>query len=155
MGRIELEVLFGERDNHRREPIWFEVVDLNSPYHALLGRPVLAKFMAVPHYAYLKMKLPGPRGVITITGCYKKSIDCARASSMLAEALVIAKEKRQLLQRVVAVQPGCLASGQPALHLKLASNAKEVLPKAGKVAEALVSGAGPTSRKGGAHYSFA
>jgi hypothetical protein len=37
MGRIELEVLFGGKDNHRREPIWFEVVDLNSPYHALLG----------------------------------------------------------------------------------------------------------------------
>jgi hypothetical protein len=92
-----LEVLFGGKDNHRREPIWFEVVDLNSPYHAL------AKFMAVPHYAYLKMKLPGPRGVITVTGCYKKSIECARASSKLAEALVIAEEKRQLLQRVAAV----------------------------------------------------
>jgi hypothetical protein len=84
MGRIELEVLFGGRDNHRRKPIWFEVVDLNSPYHVLLGRPALAKFMAVPHYAYLKMKLPGPRGVITVTGCYKKSIECARASSKLA-----------------------------------------------------------------------
>jgi hypothetical protein len=47
------------------------VVDLNIPYHALLGRPALAKFMAVPHYTYLKMKLPGPRGVITIAGCYK------------------------------------------------------------------------------------
>jgi hypothetical protein len=103
MGRIELEVLFGEKDNHRREPIWFEVVDLNSPYHALLGRPALAKFMAVPHYAYLKMKLPGPRGVITVTGCYKKSIECGRASSKLAEALVIAEEKRQLLQRVAVV----------------------------------------------------
>jgi hypothetical protein len=146
MGRIELEVLFGGKDNHRREPIWFEVVDLNSPYHALLGRPALAKFMAVPHYAYLKMKLPGPRGVITVIGCYKKSIECARASSKLAEALVIAEEKRQLLQRVAAVQPGCLASGQPAPHLKPASSAKEVPPEAGKVAEALVSGAGPTSR---------
>jgi hypothetical protein len=113
------------------------VVDLNSPYHALLGRPALAKFMAVPHYAYLKMKLPGPRGVITVTGCYKKSIECARASSKLAEALVIAEEKRQLLQRVAAVQPGCLATGQPAPHLKPASSAKEVLPEAGKVAEAL------------------
>jgi hypothetical protein len=94
MGKIQLEVLFGEKDNHRREPIWFEVVDLNSPCHALLGRPALAKFMAVPHYTYLKMKLPGPRGVITVSGCYKKSIECARASSKLAEALVIAEEKR-------------------------------------------------------------
>jgi hypothetical protein len=100
MGRIQLEVLFGENDNYHCEPIWFEVVDLNSPYHALLGRPALAKFMAVPHYAYLKMKLPGPHGVITITGFYEKSMECAKASSKLAEALVVAKEKRQLLQRV-------------------------------------------------------
>jgi hypothetical protein len=146
MGRIELEVLFGGKDNHHREPIWFEVVDLNSPYHALLGRPALAKFMAVPHYAYLKMKLPGPRGVITVTRCYKKSIECARASSKLAEALVIAEEKRQLLRCVAAVQPGCLVPSQLALHLKPASSAKEVPPEVGKVAEALVSGAGPTLR---------
>jgi hypothetical protein len=102
--------------------------------------------MAVPHYAYLKMKLPGPRGVITVTGCYKKSIQCARASSKLAEALVIAEEKQQLLQRVAAVQPGHQALGLPAPHLKLASLPKKVPPEAGKVAEALVSGAGPSSR---------
>jgi hypothetical protein len=104
------------------------VVDLNSPYHALLGRPALAKFMAVPHYAYLKMKLPGPRVVITIIGCYKKSIECARASSKLAEALVIAEEKRQLLQRVAATQPGRPASSHPAPRLKPASGTKEIPP---------------------------
>jgi hypothetical protein len=98
MGRIQLEVLFREKDNFHHEPIWFEVVDLNSPYHALLGCPALAKFMAIPHYAYLKMKLLGPRGVITITGCYKKLMECAKASSKLAKALVIAEEKHQLLQ---------------------------------------------------------
>jgi hypothetical protein len=98
MGRIQLEVLFGEKDNFRREPICFEVVDLNNPYHALLGRTALAKFMEIPHYAYLKMKLPSPRGVITIIGCYKKSMECAKASSKLAEALVVAEEKHQLPQ---------------------------------------------------------
>jgi hypothetical protein len=118
MGRIQLEVLFGEKDNYRREPIWFEVVDLNSPYHALLGRPALAKFMVVPHYAYLKMKLPGPRGVITITGCYKKSMECAKASSKLVEALVVAEEKCQLFQRVALAQPGRSALSQPASSFK-------------------------------------
>jgi hypothetical protein len=102
--------------------------------------------MVVPHYAYLKMKLPGPCGVITVTGCYKKSIECARASSKLAEALVIAEEKRQLLQRVAAVQPGRPAPSLLTSHLKPASNAKEVSPGAGKEAEALVSGVGPSSR---------
>jgi hypothetical protein len=86
MGRVRLEVLFGKKGNSRREPIWFEVVDISSPYHVLLGRPALAKFMVVPHFAYLKMKLLGPRGVITVSGCFKKSLACARASSQLAEA---------------------------------------------------------------------
>jgi hypothetical protein len=100
MGRVQLEVMLGEKENFCCEPIWFKVVDLSSPYHVLLGRPALAEFMAMPHYAYLKMKLPGPRGVITIMGCYKKSMECAKASLKLAEVLVIAKEKHQLLQQV-------------------------------------------------------
>jgi hypothetical protein len=56
--------------------------------------------MAVPHYVCLKMKLPGPHGVINITGCHKKSMECTKASSKLVEALVVAEEKHQLLQRV-------------------------------------------------------
>ena len=46
----------------------FEVVDLENLYHALLGRTALAKFMASTHMPYLKMKMPGPQGVITISG---------------------------------------------------------------------------------------
>jgi hypothetical protein len=64
LGRVQLEVLFGKKGNSRREPIWFGVVDISSPYHALLGRLALAKFMVVLHYAYLKMKLPGPVVVV-------------------------------------------------------------------------------------------
>jgi hypothetical protein len=101
--------------------------------------------MAVPYYAYLKMKAPGPHGVITVTVCYKKSIECARASSKLAEALVIPEEERQLLQWVAAVQPGRPASSLPTPHLKLVNSAQKVPPEAGKEAEALVSGAGPSS----------
>jgi hypothetical protein len=140
-----LEVLFGEKNNYRREPIWFEVVDLNSPYHALLGRPALAKFMAIPHYAYLKMKLPGPHGVITITRCYKQSIECARASSKLAEALVITEEKRQPLQRVALTQPGRPTLNQPAPCLKPASGTKEIPPEVDKRAGAIVSEVGLSS----------
>ena len=49
IGRVRLDVLFGDSSHFRHEPIWFEVVDLSSVYHALLGRPTLAKFMVVPH----------------------------------------------------------------------------------------------------------
>ena len=96
IGKIQLDFLFGDKAHFRRESIWFEVVDLSSPYHALLGRPTLAKFMAIPHYAYLKMKMSGPKGIITIAGDYKKSLECAQDSSRLADAMVIAEEKRQI-----------------------------------------------------------
>ena len=76
-------------------------MDLSSTYHALLGRPALAKFMAVPHYAYLKMKMPGPKGLITVTGDYCKSLECARDDTKLAESLVIAEEQRQLDRVIV------------------------------------------------------
>ena len=59
MGTVWVDVAFGDKNNCRTESLLFEVVDLESPYHALLGRPALAKFMASTHVAYLKMKLPG------------------------------------------------------------------------------------------------
>ena len=79
MGKIWIDVLFGTKENCRCECLLFEVVDLESPYHPLLGRPALAKFMASTHLTYLKMKLPGPEGVITITGDYRKSLECSSA----------------------------------------------------------------------------
>jgi hypothetical protein len=34
MGKIQIDVMFGNRDNCRVENLMFEVVDLDSPYHA-------------------------------------------------------------------------------------------------------------------------
>jgi hypothetical protein len=103
------------------------VVDISSPYHALLGRPALAKFMAVPHCPYLKMKLPGPRGVMIVSGCFKKSLACARASSQLAEALVIAEEKRQLLHHVALTQQDVSARQSPVEQFQPANDTKKIL----------------------------
>jgi hypothetical protein len=36
----------------------------------VLGRPCYAKFKAVPNYTYLKLKMPGPNGVITVGPTY-------------------------------------------------------------------------------------
>ena len=114
IGRVRLDVLFGDSSHFRREPVWFKVVDLSSAYHALLGRPALAKFMAVPHYAYLKMKMPGPKGLITITGDYRKSLECARDGAKLAESLVIAEERRQL-DRIIALAGDASAALDPGI----------------------------------------
>ncbi|XP_051221267.1 uncharacterized protein [Lolium perenne] len=74
MGKVQVDVLFGGRDNCRVENIIFEVVDLDSPYYALLGRPTLAKFMGSTHMVYLKMKMSAPNGILTVVGNYKTSM---------------------------------------------------------------------------------
>ena len=74
MGSITLEVVFGSPDNFRSEELIFDIVPFRSGYHALLGRTAFARFNAVPHYAYLKLKIPGPRGVITVNGNMDRSL---------------------------------------------------------------------------------
>ena len=64
--QIGLPVIFGSQANFRSEVLTFEVVDFSGSYHAILGRPCYAKFMAIPNYTYLKLKMPGPNDVITI-----------------------------------------------------------------------------------------
>ena len=66
LGEITLPVQFGTTSNYRVKHINFYVADFNSTYHAILGRPALAKFMAVPHYAYLVLKMPSPIGVLAL-----------------------------------------------------------------------------------------
>ena len=73
-GSVTLEVVFGSPDNFRSEELTFDIVPFRSGYHALLGRTAFAKFNAVPHYAYLKLKIPGPRGVITVNGNTERSL---------------------------------------------------------------------------------
>src|SRR3954470_24523185 len=48
LGRIKLDVVFGEKGNISKELIDFEIVDWESQYHAILDQPALVQFMAVP-----------------------------------------------------------------------------------------------------------
>jgi len=66
LGSVTLPVTFGTSDNFRTEYVDFTVADLNLPYNAILGRPMLHKFMAAAHYGYLCLKIPGPKGPITV-----------------------------------------------------------------------------------------
>jgi hypothetical protein len=77
LGSVVLPVTFREsRDNYRTEYIKFEVADFETSYHAILGRPAIAKFMAVPHYTYLVLKMPSPVGVLSLQGDLRISHDC-------------------------------------------------------------------------------
>jgi hypothetical protein len=77
LGSVVVPVTFGEsRDNYHTEYIKFEVADFKTSYHAILGRPAIAKFMAVSHYTYLVLKMPSPAGVLSLQGDLKISHDC-------------------------------------------------------------------------------
>ena len=67
-GSLVLEVTFGSPDNFRSEELLFDIAPFSSGYHALIGRTAFPCFNAVPNYACLKLKMPGPRGVITVSG---------------------------------------------------------------------------------------
>jgi hypothetical protein len=77
LGSVVLPVTFGEtRENYRTEYIKFEVTNFETSYHAILGRPAIAKFMVVPHYTYLVLKMLSPAGVLSLQGDLKISFDC-------------------------------------------------------------------------------
>ena len=84
MGSITLEVVFGSPDNFRSEELIFDIVPFRSGYHALLGRTAFTRFNAVPHYAYLKLKMPGPCGVITVNGNTERSLRTEEHTAALA-----------------------------------------------------------------------
>jgi hypothetical protein len=96
LGKIELDVCFGNSNNYHKEKLEFKVMDWPSQYHAILGRPAFAKFMAVPHYAYLMLKIPGPRGTITIQGSFEVSNTCDKEFNRLAQTFGMIAEYTRL-----------------------------------------------------------
>jgi rhamnose utilization protein RhaD (predicted bifunctional aldolase and dehydrogenase) len=44
--------------------------------------------MAVPNYTYLKLKMPGPNGVITVGSTYRHAYECNVECVEYAEALI-------------------------------------------------------------------
>jgi hypothetical protein len=76
LGQLDLPVSFGTPSNFQKETLTFMVVGFRGTYHAVLGRPCYAKFMAVPNYTYLKLKMPGPKGTITVGSTYRHAYEC-------------------------------------------------------------------------------
>lgn len=75
--RINLQVTHQEGENTRSEFLTLKVADFDLAYNCILGQPYfLKKFMAVAHFAYLVLKVPGPRGPMTIHGDHKGAVAC-------------------------------------------------------------------------------
>jgi hypothetical protein len=101
LGQIDLLVWFGTPDNFRKETLSFEVVGFRGAYHTILGRLCYAKFMPVPNYTYLKMKMPGPKGVITVGSSIEHAFDCDVECVEHAEALALDEALVANLEKLV------------------------------------------------------
>jgi hypothetical protein len=108
LGQLDLPVCFMTPSNFRRETLTFEVVGFRGTYHAVLGRPCYAKFMVVPNYTYLKLKMSGPNGVITVgptyQHAYKCDVECVEYAEALAESEALIADLESLSKEVPDVK---------------------------------------------------
>jgi hypothetical protein len=148
MGQVSLLVTFGTEENFHTEYLSFEVADFKSSYHAILGRPMLARLMAIPHYTYLVLKMPAHHRVLTVYDdllvsfkCDNEALEiattiaCFGASAvMVAEAkkavptdLVIPERKRteSTLDATPTTKKVCLGLADPAKTVVIGDNLGE------------------------------
>jgi len=102
VGQIDLPVCFGTAANFRKETLTFEVVEFWGMYHAIIGRPGYAKFMAIPNYTYLKLKMPGPKGIITVSSSFEHAYECDVECVEYGEALENSTELVTKLEALAA-----------------------------------------------------
>jgi hypothetical protein len=68
LGKITMSVTLGYIHNTRTEQVVFDILDMEYPYNAIIGRGTLNAFEAILHPAYLCMKIPLEQGPIAIHG---------------------------------------------------------------------------------------
>jgi hypothetical protein len=68
LGKITMSVSFGYVHNTRTEQVIFDIVDMEYPYNAIIGRRTLNTFEAILHPAYLCMKITSEQGPIAVHG---------------------------------------------------------------------------------------
>jgi hypothetical protein len=104
LGQLDLPVCFGTPSNFWKETLTFEVVGFRGTYHAVLGRPCYAKFMVVPNYTYLKLKMPGPKGTITVGSTYRHAyecdVECVEYAKAIAESKALVADLDRLSKEV-------------------------------------------------------
>jgi hypothetical protein len=110
IGRVCLSVTFGTEENFRTEYLTIENADFRSSYHAIFGRPMLAKFMAITHHTYLIMKMPAPNRILSVLGdimasynCESATVELSKDSAIKAAATVMVAQAAKIDQTTLQV----------------------------------------------------
>jgi hypothetical protein len=121
LGQIDLSVTFGDPSNFRKETFTFEVVGFCGTYYAVLGQSCYAKFMAILNYTYLKLKMLGPNGVITIHTTYQHTYGYNMECYEYVEAIIESKALAIELEAHIKETPNpkrTIGSFEPAKGVK-------------------------------------
>ncbi|KAK3160715.1 hypothetical protein QOZ80_1BG0063430 [Eleusine coracana subsp. coracana] len=90
-------------DSGETERIVFQVADFESAYHAIIGRPAMARLMAVSHYPYLTLKMPGSNRIISLHSDLQNSFDYnVQSCEMATKQLMLSGQKE--IQKVVGIE---------------------------------------------------
>jgi hypothetical protein len=85
---------------------------------------MLREVHGCPHYTYLKLKMPGPRGVITIGSSFQHAYQCEVESSELASAVIASEELAAIKEET---EVGAPDSNRAAGSFELVEGVKAVL----------------------------
>ena len=80
-------------------------MDFLGSYHAILGRPCYAKFMVIPNYTYLKLKMPGLNNIITVGSTFLHTYTCDRGHYELATVVINSAELPRLGESLTPAVP--------------------------------------------------
>jgi hypothetical protein len=93
LGQFSLHVTSRDTSSYPTETLAFKVVDFSRPYHIILEWTCYVKFMFIPSYAYLKLMIPGPAGIIIMEARAQQALDYEQNKIVL---VVIAAELKEL-----------------------------------------------------------
>jgi len=105
-GYLELRTTFTDGTTSRTKNIWYLVVNANSAYNILLGRPALNRLKAVASTRHMKMKLPDLSGkVIVIKSDQEEARKCYENSLKTKRGVFMVLEKTPISDMPMEVEP--------------------------------------------------
>ncbi|XP_062230315.1 uncharacterized protein LOC133928040 [Phragmites australis] len=110
LGQIKLHITISVPDNFCIEKVTFDVTDVETTYNVIIGPPMVGRFMDVVLHAYQALKIPGPKGVITVKGDQNVVAKCDKQSLEMVEhfyrTTTITKDIESKRQKRQAVSKG-------------------------------------------------
>jgi len=127
-GYLELRTTFTDGTASRTESIRYLVMNANSAYNILLGRPALNRIRAVASTRHMKMKLPDLSGkVIVIKSDQEEARKCYENSLKTKRGVFMVLERSPVSDTPMEVEP--LEEATPAESTPVEASHAEASPK--------------------------